>query len=302
MPQIARPNIVDARQRLPHTALLASMYRPMDHIFYLYVHYSADRLAATATQEQEIAHLVADANFHINKVWGYDNAGNPIYGYALMYTYAIFQSGRIYQCNDEDRLLWNTTYGNPYGMAIVHVLDDGEEPSAEMLGSSTAMLDWLTSRDDIPARAEHVFGHGECGEVYGGGPSFGNDTPCPGKMLSFTQQYRKGAIVPDPQPNKRLFPETGQEIHDGFKDAWEELERVSLDGTNAALMLVGYPITPELRETLSDGKEYTVQYFQRARAEWHPEVTPGKVMWGLVGAELQACKAGAAHNCDCSQK
>jgi hypothetical protein len=297
----SRPNIIDVRAKLPHTAQLATMFRALAHVFYIFVHYSADRLAASATEEQEIAHLVADANFHINKVWGTDSQGNPIYGYALMYTYAIFQSGRIYQCNDEDRLLWNTTNGNPYGLAVVHVLGDGEQPTAEMLASSTAMLDWLTSRYDIPAKAEHVFGHGECGEIYGGGPDFGNNTPCPGKMLDFTQLYRKGAVLPDPQPNNRFFKETGQYISNAFKGAWERLEQIPLDGSNMAMLHVGYPITPEMQETLGSWTG-TTQYFERARMEYHTELGTPVVMWGLVGAELQAYKADAGHTCDCAAK
>jgi len=37
----------------------------------------------------------------------------------------------------------------------------------------------------------------------------------------------------------------------------------------------------------SDGKEYTVQYFERARFEFHPEAagTPYEVQLGLLGAQ-----------------
>jgi hypothetical protein len=38
-----RPNINDVRQRLPHTEQLARMYRALAHVFYLFVHYTADR-------------------------------------------------------------------------------------------------------------------------------------------------------------------------------------------------------------------------------------------------------------------
>jgi hypothetical protein len=47
----------------------------------------------------------------------------------------------------------------------------------------------------------------------------------------------------------------------------------------------GYPVTAEVREKLTDGQEHIVQYFQRARLEWHPGKT-SDVMLGLVGAEL----------------
>jgi hypothetical protein len=259
-------------------------------------------VAATATVEEEIQHLIADANYHIHKNWA--KPGSRRYTATRSCTPTRSSSrGASTGANDEDRLLWNSTNGNPWGMAVVHVLANGEEPSPAMLASSKAMLDWLTSRDDIPARQDHVFGHGECGEIYGGGPSFGNNSNCPGLMLDFTRNYRKGAPMPDPQPNKRYFPETGQEIHDAFKVQWETLEKIqNATGTsNVAMDLVGYPITPELREVLGDGNEYTVQYFQRARFEWHPERNPGMVMLGLVGAELQACRQDADHDCACEE-
>jgi len=38
----------------------------------------------------------------------------------------------------------------------------------------------------------------------------------------------------------------------------------------------------------ADGKEYTVQYFERARLEYHPENagTPYVVLLGLMGTEV----------------
>ena len=44
------------------------------------------------------------------------------------------------------------------------------------------------------------------------------------------------------------------------------------DITTWLLSAVGYPITQEFRErNPADGQVYTVQYFERARFEWHPE-------------------------------
>jgi gamma-glutamyltranspeptidase len=36
----------------------------------------------------------------------------------------------------------------------------------------------------------------------------------------------------------------------------------------------GFSISDEVTETLEDGKPYTVQYFERARLESHPESAP----------------------------
>lgn len=54
-----------------------------------------------------------------------------------------------------------------------------------------------------------------------------------------------------------------------------------------SLALFGYPISEEFRMTLEDGKEYTVQYFERVRMEWHPENNPPyDVLLGRFGAAL----------------
>jgi len=50
----------------------------------------------------------------------------------------------------------------------------------------------------------------------------------------------------------------------------------------------GFPLTPERREVLEDGKEYTVQYFERVRMEYHPENagTPYEMLLGQFGRRV----------------
>ncbi|HEY0068922.1 MAG TPA: erythromycin esterase family protein [Chloroflexia bacterium] len=63
--------------------------------------------------------------------------------------------------------------------------------------------------------------------------------------------------------NPLLFPETGQALGGKFRVYWE---------THGGLAQQGYPISNELREVSPlDGKTYTVQYFERAVFELHPE-------------------------------
>jgi len=53
----------------------------------------------------------------------------------------------------------------------------------------------------------------------------------------------------------------------------------------------GYPISEEFREVNpDDGREYTVQYFERQRFEWHPGAWPERydVLLGRLGAQLLA--------------
>jgi hypothetical protein len=76
------------------------------------------------------------------------------------------------------------------------------------------------------------------------------------------------------------FPETGHFLCGAFRDYWER---------NGGLPIFGYPLTDEISEVNFDtGQTYTVQYFERARFEWHPENqgTPYEVLLGRLGVEI----------------
>jgi hypothetical protein len=65
------------------------------------------------------------------------------------------------------------------------------------------------------------------------------------------------------QPASRLFPETGKTVRGLFLDYWNR---------HGGLAQQGYPISEETQEKSdTDGKIYTVQYFERAVFEYHPE-------------------------------
>src|SRR5205823_1207557 len=54
------------------------------------------------------------------------------------------------------------------------------------------------------------------------------------------------------------------------------------------LAVFGYPLSEEFPElSATDGKLYTVQYFERNRFEYHPEFagTPNEVLMGLLGVD-----------------
>jgi hypothetical protein len=94
------------------------------------------------------------------------------------------------------------------------------------------------------------------------------------------------APLPGPAGQVRYFPETGHNLIFGFKYYWEH---------NGGLAIFGYPLTEEFREVNpADGREYTVQYFERARFEYHPEHagTPYEVLLGLLGNQVTAGRAG----------
>ncbi len=95
------------------------------------------------------------------------------------------------------------------------------------------------------------------------------------------------------QPGCRFFPETGHNVCGDILKAWHAsgLEFDGRKGKSEAenLALFGLPLSDQAVETLSDGKQYTVQWFERARFELHPEnAAPYNVLLGLLGNEVRA--------------
>jgi hypothetical protein len=93
----------------------------------------------------------------------------------------------------------------------------------------------------------------------------------------------EGRLVPRPIPNnavtgEQFFPETGYKAGGAFLDYWNRY---------GGLAQFGFPITPEVKDE-NDGR--TVQYFERARFELHPEYagTPYEVLLTLLGRERAA--------------
>lgn len=72
------------------------------------------------------------------------------------------------------------------------------------------------------------------------------------------------------------FTETGHTLAHGFKDFWEE---------RGGVHVFGFPISEEFMEG-----GYVVQYFERARFEWHPENAGSEweILLGHLGKEYAA--------------
>jgi len=85
----------------------------------------------------------------------------------------------------------------------------------------------------------------------------------------------------DSGPAIRYFPEVQHTVRDVFLNYFNE---------KGALERFGYPISEEMQETNNDGtgRTYTVQYFQRARLEHHPELagSPYEIQLGLLGDQV----------------
>jgi len=86
--------------------------------------------------------------------------------------------------------------------------------------------------------------------------------------LDYQQRFPGGA--PGQKPNEEagsvLFKETGKRVGGVFLSYWQ---------SHGGLMQQGYPISDEFQtRSPLDGKIYTVQYFERAVFELHPENKP----------------------------
>ena len=92
------------------------------------------------------------------------------------------------------------------------------------------------------------------------------------------------------QAGSRRFPETGKTVSGDFLGYWD---------THGGLLRFGYPISDQMQERSdTDGKTYSVQYFERAVFELHPDNQPPyNVLLQLLGtfryAELYRDATGA---------
>ncbi len=90
------------------------------------------------------------------------------------------------------------------------------------------------------------------------------------------------AAMPSPGPDtdsQVYFPQTGHILRAEFLAYWR---------SHGGLAQFGYPISEAYQETNpTDGKVYIVQYFERQRFEYHPELPPAfHVELGLLGVAL----------------
>jgi len=85
----------------------------------------------------------------------------------------------------------------------------------------------------------------------------------------------------------RTFPATGKQVCGAFLRYWDQ---------HGGLAQQGQPRTPSFWElNPTDGKRYQVQYFERARFEYHPEnAAPYDVLLGLLGREQYRARYATA--------
>jgi len=95
-----------------------------------------------------------------------------------------------------------------------------------------------------------------------------------------------GSVQSTTQEQQRTFQETGKTVRGKFLAYWE---------SHGGLAQQGFPISEEMQERSdTDGKTYTVQYFERAVFEHHPgNPAPNDVLLSLLGNFLYKQKHAA---------
>lgn len=87
-----------------------------------------------------------------------------------------------------------------------------------------------------------------------------------GSELTAGRFFPTAASIPQ-TAQRRYIPQTQHIIQYGFKEIWE---------TRGGEHIFGLPISEELQETTTGGQLRTVQYFERVRFEYWPEMPPGQ--------------------------
>jgi len=227
----------------------------------LVVHYSGPPVGDRA---DTLAVLQAEARYHVDKNWA--SAGDaPIYGDGLMYHLAIGDDGTAWLCRDLDAVLWHCGAWPQNALALsVHIPIGGTQRATTVqLATLQRIADEWRAATGTPM--SDVWGHQEL-----------SPTSCPGTLMDdFIYPYRAGRLEPVPTTDGQFFEETGHFIGGGFWRHWRK---------RGGLMVFGYPLTDEFQE---DGR--TVQYFERAVFEHHPEnQEPYTVLLRRLGAEALA--------------
>jgi hypothetical protein len=103
-----------------------------------------------------------------------------------------------------------------------------------------------------------------------------------------------------PRPECLWFEQTGHNVCDqtdgvGFKTYWQTrgVDDPRADAHARSVQLFGLPLTEQRTEVDADGATVLVQWFERARFEWHPDHPDAeKVHLAPLGLELRRAGAG----------
>jgi N-acetyl-anhydromuramyl-L-alanine amidase AmpD len=259
-------NAVDLRDELARNPAGGPNWRvPLEEKTGLVVHYNGGPVPASVSDRAWIDRVVS---WHLQRDWRSNpgSAGSPIRGDGVMYHLAVGREGGVYRLRDLEDVLWHCgAWPENRTHISVFVVLGGEQSATERQMASLHRLadEWVGSS---PSRTRGmVIGHQEV-----------DWTACPGTLQGdFVLPYRE---VIEVTTNGRWFTETECYVGGAFWDYWVN---------QGGLMIFGYPLTNELDdEDPETGRKMTVQYFERAVFEWHPENQPGyRVLLRRLGAE-----------------
>jgi N-acetyl-anhydromuramyl-L-alanine amidase AmpD len=203
--------------------------------------------------------------------------------------YLISADGqRISQLVREADTAW--TAGNlAYNRRGINIEQEGYADqgqfSDELYQAAGQLVARIAARHGVPLNRDHVIGHMEVPDpddlTLLGGASHHQD---PGPGYDFARLLAI-ASASEPASPCRFFAQTGHHLCRGFRAFWESYG-------DAALPTFGYPLSEEF----SDAAGLVMQYFERARFEWHPGsgLNPWDVLLGHVGDEASE-RARAAY-------
>lgn len=230
------------------------------------IHYQGPDVPASA---DDWALLQADARYHIAKDWSSADAGIQ-HGDGLMYHLSIGRDGTANLCRDFQAVLWHCgTQKNASALAW-HVMLGGRQHAtpAQLVTlerlADEALAAGLTTRRQLTGHLEE------------------SATSCPGTLMGdFILPWRAGeSIGAPPMADGHYFSATGYYVGGAFFQFWSEY---------GALPIFGLPLSNEQPGPCEDGATRTIQWFERARFEYHPEEAAGyTVLVTRLGAAAMA--------------
>jgi hypothetical protein len=228
------------------------------------IHYNGGLVPEHVPDREWIDRVV---DWHLQRDWRSNpvTGGTPIYGDGIMYHLAVGRDGMVYLLRDIEDVVWHcgSWPENRTHLSVFVILGGKQRATESQMAALHEIADaWIASGPNRTRAG--VIGHQEV-----------DWTDCPGTLQGdFVLPYREEVLV---TTNGRWFAETECYVGGAFWDFWVN---------QGGLMIFGYPLTNERDESDPEtGRIITVQYFERAVFEWHPENPVGyQVLLRRLGA------------------
>ena len=166
---------LDLRGTLPSRGSVIGRYAAKTGIT---LHYNGPPVA-DRSRHGELAQLRVDARYHMERVWGTDRNGRPLYGKGIMYHFAVLSSGEVVALSDLDEILYHcaNATGNRESIAV-HLPLGGAQDASEAQWDGFGRLCEALIGDFAMAGRQVVRGHREWPRLDGIAQS-----ACPGPLL-----------------------------------------------------------------------------------------------------------------------